>query len=59
MQPMFTILYSHIDHGVYMSANHVSHDLDLIFMVYWSWLKFMLSFCDLVILSIAIHLGSP
>jgi hypothetical protein len=34
IQPSLTIFGPHIDHGGYMSARHVSPDLDLIFMVY-------------------------
>ena len=35
IQHRFTILGPHIDNDVYISARHVPHDLDLIFMVYW------------------------
>ena len=34
IQPRLTLFGPHIDHDVYMSAKHVSPDLDLIFMVY-------------------------
>jgi len=34
MQPRLAIFGPHIDHGGYMSANHVSPDHDLIFMIY-------------------------
>jgi len=27
----------HIDHGEYMSTRYLSHDLDLILMVFWPW----------------------
>jgi len=35
IQPRLTIFGPHIDRGEYMSARHVSPDLDFIFMVYW------------------------
>jgi hypothetical protein len=53
IQPRFTILGLHIDHGVCISPKHVSPDIDLIFRVYW--LKFMSSFCDQISYSITIQ----
>ena len=53
---MLTIFDPHIDHGGYMSASHVSPDLDLI-----SWsadlnlAKFSSNFCDSISFSITIH----
>jgi len=38
---MFTISGPHIDHGGYMSTNHVSPDLGFIFLVYcWIYVQF-------------------
>ena len=35
-----TILVSYIGHGRYISASHVSPDLDLIFIIYWVNINF-------------------
>ena len=54
IQPRLNIFSSHIDYGRYLSAGHVSPDLDFVFTVYWV-LNFASNFHEYISFSISIR----